>query len=63
MMAGSGLEKRAIVSTLLLKLVLREKKVQVLAPACHLTNGRVSCFCVEGLDKIKERVKSEVCDV
>lgn len=53
MMAGPGLQKRAIVSTLWLLLVLREMKAQVLAPAQHVIDGWVCSIRVEGLRKNK----------
>ena len=51
MMAGSGLEKRAIVSTHWLELVLRELKAQVLPSASHFIDRRACYFHVEALHK------------
>lgn len=57
MIAGPGLEKRAIVSTLWLLLVLREIKAQVLAPARHVIDGWVCSIQGEGLHKNEEGVE------
>lgn len=57
MIAEPGLEKRAIVSTLWLLLVLGEMKAQVLAPARHIIDGWVCSIREEGLCKNKGGVK------
>lgn len=57
MVDDSRLEKRAIVSTLWLLLVLREVKARVLAPARHVIDGWVCSIRVEGLHKNEGRVK------
>lgn len=49
-----GLQKRAIVSTLWLLLVLREMKAQVLAPARHFIDEWVCSVWVKGLHKNRE---------
>lgn len=53
MIAGPGLQKRAIVSTLWLLLVLREMKAQVLAPTRHVIDGQVCNIRIEGLHKYR----------
>lgn len=57
MIAEPGPEKRAIVSTLWLLLVLGDMKAQVLAPARHVIDGWVCSIRPEGLHKNEGGVK------